>query len=34
MALSESGNLVTDNQMNIDPITGVPLIGHPKIQIP
>ena len=28
------GNLVTDNMQNIDPITGVPLIGHPKIQVP
>lgn len=28
------GNLVTDNEQNIDPITGVPLIGHPKINVP
>jgi len=28
------GNLVTDNTMNIDPITGIPLIGHPKIMVP
>ncbi len=28
------GALVTDNLQNIDPITGIPLIGHPKIQVP
>lgn len=28
------GNLVTDNMQNIDPITGVPLLGHTQIQVP
>lgn len=28
------GALVTDNAMNVDPITGVPLVGHPQIQVP
>jgi hypothetical protein len=28
------GNLVTDNFQNIDPITGISLIGHPGINVP